>query len=360
MIKSNSVISMETNKCKICGEREATKTNSHLLPAFLEAVVGSYDHSYRRDRDVLITKTKYSTRIHTGALPSTEYERLFDQDKLTDERIKNELSDNPCAVDYIFCPQCESALSDVLESKYPEQLKTGRPVDRRLSFFFWLSVVWRMSVGGIFGFRFPDDIENKLGRSLDSYMNGGLDDDAVDRLIEKTPFCYKLFQCKDYCRNPEHGGMIHCWLSDSRKSLMCMIGDFGLEVCFAKEFKSESLEYFLNKAVIDEAPLNTGMADEEIYHVSEELWQATHKGFIAHGKRVIAEGYLETLARIWETMKAEGCIVCDGGMPWPMAMWILKEMLDDKDVKMGDKHTPERWHHLVCMALEHPEFWNGK
>ena len=132
--------------CRICKSKEATKTNSHLLPAFLEAIVGSYDHSYKRDREILFTKTLYETKVHVGAIPSDENDRLFDQDELSDERIRTELAVNPCAMDYIFCPDCEKALSVQLEAPYSQQLKDSHIIDGSLAYFFWLSVIWRMSI----------------------------------------------------------------------------------------------------------------------------------------------------------------------------------------------------------------------
>ncbi|MGM9722543.1 MAG: hypothetical protein ACI3YG_00380 [Prevotella sp.] len=345
--------------CKICKSKDATKTNSHLLPAFLEAIVGSYDHSYKRDRDILITKTPYETKIHVGAIPSNENERLFNQENLSDERIKSELAKNPCAMDYIFCPDCESALSVYLETPYAQQLRSSNEVEGHIALFFWISVIWRMSIGKNFGFVLPSDIESELGKSIDNYLKAvQSDSDCIDKLIENTPFSYKLFQCKDYCKDPNHGGMIHCWLSESRKSIMCILGDFGIEACFSKSFTSEAPQYFLNEAVIDSAPINLGLDKEQILNVDISLWNATHKSFIEETKHVIMQGHYHFLQKLWEKLKEEGIISHAGDIPPQMVQWIIEKMYSDENVKFGDKFTLERWHTVVTEALEHPEYWN--
>lgn len=344
--------------CRICKLKEATKTNSHLLPAFLEAIVGSYDHSYKRDRDILFTKTPYETKVHVGAIPSNENDRLFNQEELSDERIKTELIVNPCAMDYIFCPECESALSIHLETPYSQQLKNSGAIYGRLAYFFWLSVIWRMSIGKSFGFTLPENIEKQLGESLDNYLKIAKDDfDGIDRIIENTPFCYKLFHCQDYCKDPNNGGLIHCWLSNSKKSIMCILGDYGIEVCFSKEFQSEAPKYFLNESIIVSAPINTGLAVEQIQPIDNTLWAQTHKDFIQASKQKIISGHLVFLQHLWKSLKEEGNIISDGDMPPQMAFWIIEKMYSDEGVKFGDKFTIKRWHDVIVEALEHPDYW---
>lgn len=358
-------------KCRICKVKEATKTNSHLLPAFLEAVVGSYDRSYKRDKDILITKTVYDTKIHVGNIPSTENDRLFDQDELTDERINRELKDNPCAVDYVFCPDCESALSTVLETpysslqfqrlskiKHPKGIQRCDAIGGDRAFFFWLSVIWRMSLVG-FGYSLPKDIDSHLSNSLAAYLKVAKDDkETINEIIAATPFSYKLFYCQNYCKDPEHGGMIHCWLSDSKKSIVCIIGDLGIEACFSRDFKSEAPEYFLDKTIIESAPVNLGVEPEQIQVIDKGMWNNTHKEFIKTTKNKILSGHIELLQCLWENLKQEGTIIGNDGMPDQMLLWILEKMYSDEDgVKMGDKFRPERWHHYLCEALENPSKW---
>ena len=118
---------MEYQDCLICKENQATKTNSHMIPSFMVAKVCSYDGRGKRDQEVMFTLTPYEENVYVGGIPDTKLEELFDTDKLTDERIEKELSNNTVSRDYIFCPKCESSLSIYLESPYKCKLKKVQP-----------------------------------------------------------------------------------------------------------------------------------------------------------------------------------------------------------------------------------------
>ena len=107
---------MEYNNCLICNKEKATKTNSHLIPSFMIAKVCSYDGSGKRDKEVMFTMTSYEDKVYVGAVPDTKLDELFNQEKLTDERINQELKNNTASKDYIFCPKCEANLSKYLET----------------------------------------------------------------------------------------------------------------------------------------------------------------------------------------------------------------------------------------------------
>ncbi len=70
---------MGQNKCLICAELDATKTNSHLIPSFMVAKVCSYDGSGKRDREVMFTMYLCKDRVYTGALPDTKIAELLAQ-----------------------------------------------------------------------------------------------------------------------------------------------------------------------------------------------------------------------------------------------------------------------------------------
>lgn len=105
----------------ICQENEATKTNSHVIPSFLVTMFTSYNGSGKRDTEVLFSISDTKDSVYTvRAVPDTKLECLFDTEKLTEERIQEELSKNTVAKDFIFCPQCEKRLADLLESPYAQ------------------------------------------------------------------------------------------------------------------------------------------------------------------------------------------------------------------------------------------------
>ena len=157
---------MEYPKCTICGIADATQKNSHLIPSFMVSKVCSYDGSGKRDKEVMITMSSYQDKVYLGAVPDTKVEELFDKEKLTEERINKELKNNTATKDYIFCPKCEAKLSRYLESQYAEAINKGKDADNFVAYFFWVSIVWRMSISKQFQFSIPSEVEEKLGRCL--------------------------------------------------------------------------------------------------------------------------------------------------------------------------------------------------
>ena len=117
---------MEFQDCLICKKSKATKTNSHIIPSFIVAKVCSYDGSGKRDKEVMFTMTPLEEKLYLGAIPDTKIEELVDTQKLSDERIEQELRNNTASKDYIFCPECEKNLSVYLETPYAECLQKGK------------------------------------------------------------------------------------------------------------------------------------------------------------------------------------------------------------------------------------------
>lgn len=73
-------------KCLLCGENEATKTNSHIVPSFLVAQFASYDGRYKRDKKPMFSISEKVTRTYTGQLPSDKIDETFDKKKLIDDK----------------------------------------------------------------------------------------------------------------------------------------------------------------------------------------------------------------------------------------------------------------------------------
>ncbi len=141
---------MDIKPCTLCGIHSATQLNSHIIPSFMIARVCSYDGRGRRDTEVMFTMSTYEDKVYTGQIPSTKIEELFDTENLTDERIEDELENNTAAKDNICCPECERNLSVYLEAPYAEHMHRGTQIDGATAYFFWVSIVWRLSISGFF------------------------------------------------------------------------------------------------------------------------------------------------------------------------------------------------------------------
>lgn len=261
---------MEYQPCAICKQRPATKTNSHIIPSFMIARVCSYDGSGKRDKEVMFTMSTYEDKVYTGKLPSTKIEELFDTSKLTDERIENELKNNTAAKDYIFCPECEKNLSIYLETPYAEYIHNGTQIDGATAYFFWMSIVWRMSISRQFNFQLPPDIEEHLREKLNCYINAKIanDDEAVLELIRTCSFRYRMIDSPDYLNKASgyFGGICNYDI----KILSLTMGDKILCAAFNEDALPDNYSYLGFEKELKEASINNGLDYERSTIVSVE------------------------------------------------------------------------------------------
>ena len=153
----NRVVSRLDCRCTLCRIRPANKTGSHMVPNFLAHPTFSWDGKGKRghealNHDFLNTPNK-NCQFYGNEVPGWRFaqgEGKKDAEEITDEDINNNI--NQLEFDNEFCSVCENRFG-VLESAY-SQYYSGRikKIDARVAYLFWLSVLWRMSMGsmGIF------------------------------------------------------------------------------------------------------------------------------------------------------------------------------------------------------------------
>jgi len=336
------------DKCLICNEKDATKKNSHLIPSFLVAMVFSYDQSYKRNKELMITISPHQSKIYTGELPDTKLEQIFDVNNLTEERIANELSKNIVALDYIFCPTCENRLSIYLETPYSSKIQRKAKIANDIPLFFWLSVVWRMSVNGYYGFKLSSDVEGILHNNLKFYFQLKEKKDDVNPLIEKNLFNYRIVYCKDYCKS--NGGYIYSKYDTKNNVLTVMIGDICICCTFNKENISESFFFFGLEKFINEAPCNNGKEEEKILYVPKEPYKTSVQKFVQYVASIRKHEDFELLDYMWN---ASGKLFF---MPIRMKIKFM-EMLYDEKIKLGERHTVQRRNDIFNYLLNNVRIW---
>lgn len=325
----------------ICQENEATKTNSHVIPSFLVTMFTSYNSSGKRDTEVLFSISDKKDSVYTGrAVPDTKFEDLFETEKLTDERIHEELSKNTVAKDFIFCPQCEKRLADLLESPYSQNQKNGQNINDDVPLFFWLSVVWRMSVTSDYGFTLGGDIENTLQLYLKSYFVQRESSANLDDTIKYVPFRYKLLRCKGYCK-VESG---FCFAKFDNGILTMILGDYILQIIFNLQSDFPKTEFFGAGTFLEEATINHGTSKEVVMELDINAYKKIVDSFVlyaAHLKRVAIEGKLDF---IWQRL---GHI---GMMPTELKKEFFETYYDEK-VKIGDRQPLKRFAVVLTRIL---------
>ena len=337
---------MEYQPCAICKQRPATKTNSHIIPSFMIARVCSYDGSGKRDKEVMFTMSTYEDKVYTGKLPSTKIEELFDTDKLTDERIENELKHNTAAKDYIFCPECEKNLSVYLEAPYADYMHNGTQIDGATAYFFWMSVVWRMSISGQFNLQLPQDIEAHLREKLHGYINAKIANDggAVLELIRNCSFRYRLIDSPDYLNMASgcFGGIFNY----ETKILSLIMGDKILCVTFNENALPDNYSYLGFEKELKEASINNGLENERSIVVPGERFADGIRRMInetAH-KRLLNEK--EKADILWQRLGLPGEVMPD------LIFQAFVMRLYSENGKQGDRKTAERYVELFNETLQ--------
>ena len=159
-------------KCLLCKKALATKTGSHLVSNFLIQRFFAYDGTSKRDKEVVesysVTNDDYRTYIgHRVGGEVTE--ELLGHEMTDDEIARENKKPNLLMRDYFFCPDCEDRFG-VIETYYAEILSgKEKKYPSYIPYLFWLSIVWRMSIGRLAIHMRPEH-EQRIGKILDKAL----------------------------------------------------------------------------------------------------------------------------------------------------------------------------------------------
>lgn len=337
------------DKCLICKTKDATKKNSHIIPSFLASVVSSYDHSYKRDKDLLFKITPFEEKTYIGGLPDTKLESVFDYSKLTDERIKDQLSTNPVALDKVFCPLCEKKLSVHLETPYSESLFKGKKKEPFVQLMFWASVIWRASVTNDYGFKLPKSIEDLYQSLLTDFLELKEENKETDSISKKLNFNYRIIHCPDYCKT--NGGSIYSEYNTELNILSFIIGDISICITFDKATIPENYSFFSLEKYFKVADNNSGLSEESRHIISIENFKAVMDEYVNFIKKIKIRGSFKVLDQMWSSSGRPNL------MPMRMKMKFL-EILYDENEKIGERHTSERKVDIFNYLINNVLLWH--
>lgn len=147
----NKLVRRYDSRCCLCRVMPANKTGSHMVPNFLSHPTFSWDGKGKRFHEALnqdyLNAPDESCQFYGREVPEWRFAKGEGKTEVTDEDIKNNI--NQLEYDNEFCSSCEDRFG-VLESAYARfyngQQKTINP---RVAYLFWLSVLWRMSMGSM-------------------------------------------------------------------------------------------------------------------------------------------------------------------------------------------------------------------
>lgn len=167
----NLIVRRQDTRCCLCRMMPANKTGSHMVPNFLTHPSFSWDGKGKRFHEALyhdfLNALEQNCTFYGREVPNWRFAQGEGKEEVTDEDIEKNI--NQLEYDNEFCSRCEDRFS-VLESAYSQfyngQQKTIHP---RVAYLFWLSVLWRMSMGSMSIFMDMND-ELSLRKLLDDNM----------------------------------------------------------------------------------------------------------------------------------------------------------------------------------------------
>jgi len=164
----NLVVGRCDSRCCLCRTMPANKTGSHMVPNFLAHPTFSWDGKGKRFHEALnhdfLNELDKNCQFYGREVPDWRFAQGAGKNEVTEEDIRNNV--NQLEYDNEFCSRCEERFG-VLESAY-SQFYNGqqKKVHPRVAYLFWLSVLWRMSMGSMSIFMDMND-ELSLRKLLD-------------------------------------------------------------------------------------------------------------------------------------------------------------------------------------------------
>ena len=147
----NLVIGRCDTRCCLCRTLPANKTGSHMVPNFLSHPSFSWDGKGKRDHEALdhsfLNNGEKFCSYYGKEVPEWRFAMGQRKSEVSDKDIENNV--NQLEYDNEFCSVCEKRFG-VLESAYsPFYSGQKKFISPRVAYLFWLSVLWRMSLGSM-------------------------------------------------------------------------------------------------------------------------------------------------------------------------------------------------------------------
>lgn len=164
----NLVVGRNDSRCCLCRTMPANKTGSHMVPNFLTHPTFSWDGKGKRFHEALnndfLNELDKNCQFYGREVPDWRFAQGAGKKEVTEKDIRNNI--NQLEYDNEFCSRCEERFG-VLESAY-SQFYNGQQkrIHPRVAYLFWLSVLWRMSMGSMSIFMDMND-ELSLRKLLD-------------------------------------------------------------------------------------------------------------------------------------------------------------------------------------------------
>lgn len=192
----NLIIPRFDTKCCLCRKKPANKTGSHMVPNFLTAPTFTWDGKPKRNREALdhcfLNDVEKFVSYYGSEVPPERIEKTLGHE-MTDADIEQNI--NQIEYDNEFCDCCEKRFG-VLETAYSAYYnQQNKNISPRVSYLFWLSVLWRMQISRM-GVFFSWNDEKTLREILDTNMLSTIKE-IVNSVNDLGNWRYAMFQATD-------------------------------------------------------------------------------------------------------------------------------------------------------------------
>lgn len=192
----NLIIPRFDTKCCLCRKKPANKTGSHMVPNFLTAPTFTWDGKPKRNREALdhcfLNDVEKFVSYYGSEVPPERIEKTLGHE-MTDADIEQNI--NQIEYDNEFCDCCEKRFG-VLETAYSAYYnQQNKNISPRVSYLFWLSVLWRMQISRM-GVFFSWNDEKTLREILDTNMLSTIKE-IVNSANDLGNWRYAMFQATD-------------------------------------------------------------------------------------------------------------------------------------------------------------------
>lgn len=167
----NMVVGRYDTRCCLCRIFPANKTGSNMVPNFLAHPTFAWDGKGKRDHEALnhhfLNSAERNCTFYGREVPNWRFAKGEGKDEVSEEDIEKNI--NQLMYDNEFCSRCEDRFG-VLETAYSRYYNGQvKSINQRIAYLFWLSVLWRMSMGSMSIFMDMND-ELSLRKLLDDNM----------------------------------------------------------------------------------------------------------------------------------------------------------------------------------------------
>ena len=230
-------------------------------------------------------------------------------------------------------------------------MKNEKEIQGDISLFFWLSVIWRISITRVLGDWLSADVEDSMCTYLFSFLEQKQLRQDTSALLENTPFVYKVLYSPDYLK--ENAGFINFKTNDTHDCAAFLCGDMAVFMG-SKDFVCD---FWGLEEYVENAPMNNGLLIEKRCIISIDSFLDAKKAIINELKEKKMEFERNYLNQIWKKLNLKG------EMPRELQNEIIFSIHGD-GLKLGDRGEVKMWSPIIYEKISHflkrrYDFWSS-